>query len=940
MKPNTFSKELSKNSTFFIIAFATCLLFGVSFWANSAKNTKQNVWEILPQNTLFVWQTTNFYDSFDELSKKTIYQDFLKINILKNLHQNCTELLAIKDIKTFLQNKNITISFLVAPNKESGFLLYIPVSKIEKETFVSATFNALKENKKYLYSTTNYQKLVIEELNDRQNNRTFSFVLLGDFLVFTSSHFLIEDVIRQFITKKSTIFIQDNFKEISTPTGLSKDVFFVNLQLWNGFTKLFQNKEIMAENTSTNTENVFQFMLADVIKMKANFNDNNLVINGLMGGFKPQNRPNNAQNEPFLKVFDRQEAGKFILKKYIPEQTAILTRINFDNPSKMQEDLKDYFKNSQPDILKKHTKIAFIDQFFKTLGTEIDECILHNPESISADNSKNNTRKILLIHTKNQVAMLKILDEMQQNQTKNTENASGNAGEIYKENHIRYLNTSEFPSILLGKAFLGYSEAFYVPISTDVVAITSDFNTMKFLLDAIESEEVISKNVAQNALYDVSQDIQKFGVFLNTNQIWDIWLQNTNQSTQKVMQENSDFRTLFPLISFQIINTKPQTAQQILIILNKNTQNIAKNTQKTKLIPQFTADFENNLSEPTVLFSTQSKDKQINILVQDDAAVVHFLSDKGQMIWSKNTDSPLVSPVFQVDILNNKKVQYLFATQNRVHLLDRKGEKVANFPVIFADEIKIKSLQVFDYEQNKDYRICVVLENGDVYLLDKQGKKLEGWNPKKLGSRSSQAPNHIKIAQKDYLIFLLDNGKVQIFSRKGEPLSKISVDLDTKINTNIFVKKGINAEKTILTTISTLGELISFNLEGKNVNKKQLLLPSNNATFKLIKNNTNTSFLIARQDFSKLALLDENENLVFETDFSSKNDKEIQYFSLKGNEIIAVTDKMAGFAYIFDLKGNILVPPFKSFHKIDLFYTQNKLNIITSFGKKLTKLAQ
>ncbi len=933
MKPNTFSKELSKNSTFFIIAFATCLLFGVSFWANSAKNTKQNVWEILPQNTVFIWQTTNFYDSFEELSKKTIFKDFLKINTLKNLHQNCTELLQIKDAKTFLQNKNITISFLIAPNQESGFLLYIPISKIEKETFIKTTFNDLKESKKYLYSTTNYQKLIIEELNDRQNNRTFSFVLLGDFLVFTSSHFLIEDVIRQFTTKKSTIFTQDNFKEISTPVGLSKDVFFVNLHLWNDFTKLFQNKERL-------TENPFEFFLADIIKMKTNFNDNNLVVNGLMGGFKPQNTLQNTEKSPFLKVFDRQEAGKFILKKYVPEQTAILTRINFDNPSKMQEDLKDYFKNTQPDILTKHTKIAFIDQFFKTLGTEIDECILHNPESISADNSKNNTRKILLIHTKNQVAMLKILDEMQQNQVKNAENINGNANEIHKENHIRYLNTQEFPSVLLGKAFLGYAEAFYVPISTDVVAITSDFNTMKFLLDAIENEEVVSKNVAQNALYDVSQDIQKFGIFLNTNQIWDIWLQNTNQSMQKVMQENSNFRTLFPLISFQIVNPKPQTALQTLLILSKNTQDVAQNTQKTKFIPQFTADFENNLSEPTAIYNTQNKDKQINIFVQDDAAVVHFLSDKGQMIWSKNTDSPLVSSVFQIDIFNNKKLQYLFATQNRVHLLDKKGEKVANFPVIFADEIKIKSLQVFDYEQNKDYRICVVLENGDVYLLDKQGKKLEGWNPKKLGSRSSQAPNHIKIAQKDYLIFLLDNGKVQIFSRKGELLSKISVDLDTKISTNIFIKKGISPEKTILTTISTLGELISFDLEGKIINRKQLLLPSNNATFKLIRNNNNTRFLIARQDFSKFALLDENENVVFETDFSSKNDKEIQYFSLKNNEIIAVTDKIAGFAYLFDLKGNILVPPFKSSHKIDLFYNQNKLNIITSFGKKLTKLVQ
>ena len=933
MKSNAVFIEVSKNNTFFIIVVAVSLLFGVSFWANSTKNTNQQVWEILPQNTLFIWQTTNFYDSFEELSKKSIYQQFLKVNLVKNLHQNWADLLALKDIKTFLKNKNITISFLIAPNQESGFLLYVPVNKIEKETFIKATFDDLKENKKYLYSTTNYQKLLIEELNDRQNNRTFSFVLLGDFLVFTSSHFLIEDVIRQYITKKSAIFIEDNFKEISTPTGLGKGDFFVNLRLWNDFIKLFQNKENLTENL---VQNAFPLVLADAVRMKLNFNDNQLVINGLMSGFELKNTTNTTENTPFLKVFDRQEAGKFILKKYVPEQTALLTRMNFDNPSKMQEDLKDYFKNTQPDILAKHTKIAFIDQFFKTLGTEIDECILNNAENISTDNSRNNTRKILLIHTKNQGAMLKILDEMQQNQGKNTENAS----EIYKENHIRFLNTPDFPSILLGKSFLGYSEAFYAPISTDVVAITNGLNTMKFLFDSIENEEVISKNVAQNAVYQSAQDLQKFGIFVNLSQIWDIWLQNTNQTTQKLMQENSDFRTFFDLISFQIVNQKPKTTPQTLVILHKNTKESTQKDKKTKLIPQFTADFDNYLTQPFALNISQNQDKDVNIFVQDDGAVVHYLSDKGKMIWSKNTDSPLVSPVFQVDILNNKKQQYLFATQNRVHLLDKKGEKVAGFPVVFPDEIKIKALQIFDYEQNKDYRFCVILENGDVYLLDKQGKKLEGWNPKKLGSRISQAPAHVKVAQKDYLIFLQDNGKVQIFNRKGELLSKISVDLDTKINTNFFIKKGINTEKTILTTISSLGELISFNLEGNIINRKQLLLSSNNTTFKLIKNNTNTNFVIIRQDFSKLAVLNENENLIFETDFSSKNDKEIQYFSLKGNEFIVVADKMAGFAYLFDLKGNILVPPFKSSHKIDLFYTENKLNIVTSFQKKLTKLVQ
>ena len=933
MKSNTVFIELSKNSTFFIVAFAVSLLLGVSFWSNTNKNTNENVWEILPQNTLFVWQTTNFYDSFEELSKKNIYQQFLKADLMKNLHQNWADLLALKEMKTFLKNKNITISFLIAPNQESGFLLYIPVNKIEKETFIKATFNYLKENKKYLYSTTNYQKLIIEELNDRQNNRTFSFVLLGDFLVFTSSHFLIEDVIRQYATKKSTIFIEDNFKEISTPISIGASAylgnFFVNLQLWNDFINLFQNKENLVQNH-------FQLLLADAIKMKVNLNDNNLIINGLTSSFKPKNAINNTKNAPFLKVFDRQEAGKFILKKYIPEQTAILTRMNFDNPEKMQEDLKDFFKNTQPDILAKHNQITFISQFFKTLGTEIDECILNNSESISTNNSKNNTRKILLIHTKNQGAMLKILDEMQQNQGKNTENFS----EIYKENHIRFLNTQEFPSILLGKSFLGYSEAFYAPISTDVVAITNGLNTMKFLFDSIENEDVISKNITQNTLYNGTQDVQKFGMFLNLSQIWDIWLQNTNENTQKVMQENSDFRTFFDLISFQITNQKPETTTQTLLILNKNTKESTQKDKKNKLIPQFTADFENYLSQPFALNTSQNQDRETHIFVQDDGAVVHFLSDKGQMIWSKNTDSPLVSPIFQVDILNNKKTQYLFATQNRLHLLDKKGEKVAGFPIIFPDEIKIKTLQVFDYEQNKDYRFCVVLENGDVYLLDKQGKKLEGWQPKKLGSRSSQTPNHIKVAQKDYLIFLQDNGKVQIFNRKGENLNKISIDLDTKISTNIFIKKGINAEKTILTTISSLGELISFNLEGNIISKKQLLAPSNNTTFKLIINNNNTNFLLARQDFSKLALLDENGTLVFETDFSSKNDKEIQYFSVKSNQIIAVTDKITQFSYLFDLKGTILAEPFKSSHKIDLFYTKNKLNIIASFQKKLIKLVQ
>ena len=97
------------------------------------------------------------------------------------------------------------------------------------------------------------------------------------------------------------------------------------------------------------------------------------------------------------------------------------------------------------------------------------------------------------------------------------------------------------------------------------------------------------------------------------------------------------------------------------------------------------------------------------IIVQDINNILYLIDSSGKIAWSKQIDKKILNKVVQVDSYNNGRLQYVFSTESRLYMLDRKGRDVGKFPLQFNDKITLP-ISVFDYDKNKNLSLIHISE--------------------------------------------------------------------------------------------------------------------------------------------------------------------------------------------------------------------------------------
>jgi hypothetical protein len=166
------------------------------------------------------------------------------------------------------------------------------------------------------------------------------------------------------------------------------------------------------------------------------------------------------------------------------------------------------------------------------------------------------------------------------------------------------------------------------------------------------------------------------------------------------------------------------------------------------------------------------------VLVQDVEHKIHLIGSTGKILWTRQLDGPIMGQVHQVDKFRNGKLQLLFNTAGKVHLIDRNGKDVGDFPLALRDKA-VAPLAVFDYENEQDYRIVVPVEKGRILNLGIDGREVNGWERPVLKADAASMVHHIRIKNKDHLILADRNGAVYILDRRGLPRERTALDLGT-----------------------------------------------------------------------------------------------------------------------------------------------------------------
>jgi hypothetical protein len=271
-----------------------------------------------------------------------------------------------------------------------------------------------------------------------------------------------------------------------------------------------------------------------------------------------------------------------------------------------------------------------------------------------------------------------------------------------------------------------------------------------------------------------------------------------------------------------------------------------------------------------------------SILVQDINNVLHLFNSSGELQWKKQLESAILKEVHEVGLSANGNVNIAFTTLNNLHLLDLKGKPVKPFPVLLKNEITLP-LGVFDYDNNKNYRFAITQKN-NLILYDSKGKIVKGFDFEKTESEILKSPKHLRLKNKDYIIFPESTGKLNILSRQGNQRVKVKDEIEPS-GQEWYEHKGKFVSAT------PQGDLVLVD-EGGNIEKRSV---AGNANLQLSATEKN------------LVILSENKLTInakeIVLDFGLYTRPEI--FELNNKTYISITDTQAQRVYVFDENANL-----------------------------------
>jgi hypothetical protein len=205
--------------------------------------------------------------------------------------------------------------------------------------------------------------------------------------------------------------------------------------------------------------------------------------------------------------------------------------------------------------------------------------------------------------------------------------------------------------------------------------------------------------------------------------------------------------------------------------------------------------------------------QHLEIAVQDSNNVLYLINNKGELLWEKALNEEIIGNIRQLDIYKNGKLQLIFNTSKAIYCLDRKGNDLNKFPIIFKTPTNI-SLSVLDYNSRKDYRILMGFPDGNLRMYNAKGDKLKGWKFKKVRSAITESPRHIRIGKKDYIYTTTGNGTVLLLDRKGKNRYKVKENVaDKYARSYYYVGKSISTSGMYY--MDTLGSVINLPFGGQ-----------------------------------------------------------------------------------------------------------------------------
>ena len=801
-----------------------------------------------------------------------------------------------KNIDQLILGSKLLISLNIVGNDNIDLTFFGDMTSGKVKRELTDLFNTIIKENSLVPNTRVYKEIEIHELGNTKN--IFSYVIHEGYFIGSFTPFLVEDAIRTMI-ESDVLSFKSAHSELFSISKLNND---------QG--NIYVNGDKIAD----------LLMVLSTLKIDGGFyksafydldtNPDQVLMNGF--AYLSPNQKN------VLAQTRNQSPTEINVKRLIPNNTAFLYHVGINDVQKLIENSNDLNSNLSLDSI----KINFDKNILKRwIGNEIALIELES----------NRVEKLLLIEAIDINECLNQINTIAEQAVK----IEGDTlyYEVFADYTIKELKINNFPKRMLGPVYEGFDDCFYTIID-NYLAISASIDGMKMLINQIENEDTWGKSLDKNQFLQNTMTEANVSLFFDVNKVWGRMLNALNETWSTVLEQNDfEFRK-FQMGAIQFSNIDNKYYSTIVLKKSMGISSIKKggafDVEKTTYLES------RAITKPFIV--RNHIDNSFEALLQDSLTKLYLISNKGEILWTDSIGENIIDDIVQIDYYKNRKLQYFFASSNHLHLIDRNGHYVEGFPFKLGFEVSHAS--VIDYDNSKHYRFLIANMRGDLYVFDKELNNLEGWKPRVLSGPISNKAEHIRVRGKDMIVAVEKEGVINVLNRQGNPYSGFPINLEFTIKSSVFMDIASNFSNSTLNLISTDGELISIDLNGKVIKRKQFYKPEKATQFSLAISNDNMDFIIYRYDKSRLSILDKNDNIIFEKDYLNSDITDVQYYNLGvGREVYAVTDAKQQFTYIYNHLGELInSAPIDSGFKIGLldFTSQNKKYVYSVIDNYLT----
>lgn len=433
--------------------------------------------------------------------------------------------------------------------------------------------------------------------------------------------------------------------------------------------------------------------------------------------------------------------------------------------------------------------INMIEEFASWIGNEI---VLAGMPS-----SKGKSSKIIAIHSNDIVKAVLALGAMEAKV--NRHNRSRATVISHNDFNIRKLGLSMAFVDMLGEPFPEMKNCYYVALK-DYILFAKSSTVLKRIIDHFYLQKTLQENVNYISFSNNISDRSNIYLYCN--------IKNPDPEMDKVFSSVAGKDLMKGLHYFEGI------ALQFSFINNMFYTNmfLSYNPEYKEIkVTNWEVELESEMIGKPHLVKNHRNGKT-NIVVFDKSHNMYLIDHVGRMQWQMPLIEAPKSDIYLVDYYGNDKYQYLFNTENYVYLVDLNGNYVADFPRKLMTH-STNPMAAFDYNDDKNYRLFIALEDNKVYNFDKELKPVDGWTKVQASGKVSQEVQYLSKGGKDYLFVSDENGKVSVVTRRGKDRGSPKAKVNKAKNSSFYVNR--TNSKGVFITTDTKGKVVYINETGK-----------------------------------------------------------------------------------------------------------------------------